>query len=145
MNEASPIMGLLYMLLVNAFVFADALKLKSRIFVIIFGSIFILLNLYNIYGSTFLDWDNVIILFKYTIQGEEYTFMKRSTQRSIFLQIMLFGMTGVYTMFKDKKMELMMFATGNIYRETGTASKEVEDKTFSVKIKQERKKSVEQI
>ena len=25
------------------------------------------------------------------------------------------------SMFKDKKMELMIFATGNIYRETGTA------------------------
>ena len=39
----------------------------------------------------------------------------------------------------------MIFATGNIYRETGTASKDVEDRTFSFKIKQERKNSVEQI
>ena len=29
-------------------------------------------------------------------------------------------------------MELMIFATENIYRETGTASKHVEDKTFSM-------------
>jgi hypothetical protein len=36
-------------------------------------------------------------------------------------------MSGIYTLFKDKKQELMIFATGNIYRETGTASKEVED------------------
>ena len=57
---------------------------------------------------------------------------------------MLFGMTGVYTMFKDKKMELMIFATGNIYRETGTASKEIEDKTFSSEIKQERTRSMDQ-
>jgi len=28
-------------------------------------------------------------------------------------------------------MELMLFATGNIYRRTGTASKHVEDNTFS--------------
>ena len=48
------------------------------------------------------------------------------------------SMSAVYTMFKDKKMELMIFATGNIYRETGTASKEIEDKTFSMRIKREK-------
>ena len=47
-------------------------------------------------------------------------------------------------MFKDKKMELMIFATGNIYRETGTASKEIEDKSFSSKIKQEKTRSMDQ-
>ena len=36
-------------------------------------------------------------------------------------------------------MELMIFATGNIYRETGTASKDVEDKTYSMEIKREKK------
>ena len=39
-------------------------------------------------------------------------------------------MNGIYTVFKDRKQELMIFATGNIYRETGTASREVEDKTM---------------
>ena len=39
---------------------------------------------------------------------------------------MLFSMNGIYTLFKDRKQELMIFATGNIYRETGTASKENE-------------------
>ena len=70
--------------------------------------------------------------------------MQRSIQRSIFLQVLLFSMTAVYTMFKDKKMELMIFATGNIYRETGTASKHVEDKTFSMNVKLEKKKSKDQ-
>ena len=50
----------------------------------------------------------------------------------------------VYTMFKDKKMEFMIFATGNIYRETGTASKEIEDKTFSMMIQRERTRSMDQ-
>ena len=58
-------------------------------------------------------------------------FMKRSVKRSIYIQIMLFSMNGIYTLFKDRKQELMIFATGNIYRETGTASKEVEDKQYS--------------
>ena len=74
----------------------------------------------------------------YLIQGNKYTFMKRSTKRSIFIQIMLFSMNGIYTIFKDRKQELMIFATGNIYRETGTASKEVEDKQYSEKIKSEK-------
>ena len=144
MNALSPIMGFIYMALINAFLFMDAVKLKSRMFVIIIGSLSTVLNIYNIYGNTFGNWNKGIVLFHYTIQGEEYTLMKRSIQRSIFLQILLFSMTAVYTMFKDKKMELMIFATGNIYRETGTASKEIEDKTFSMKIQRERTRSMDQ-
>ena len=97
-----------------------------------------------IYDYTFLGNSVGVILFKYTIQGREYTFMKRSTKRSIFIQILLFSMNAVYTLFKDKKQELMLFATGHIYRETGTASKHVEDKTFSMEIKLEKEKSIDQ-
>ena len=132
------------MLGINAFVFMDAIKLKSRLLVIIVGSISTFINIYNIYNRVFGNSSKGIVLFNYTIQGEEYTIMKRSIQRSIFLQVLLFGTTAVYTMFKDKKMELMIFATGNIYRETGTASKEIEDKTFSMKIKRERTRSMDQ-
>ena len=45
--------------------------------------------------------------------------MKRSTQRSIFLQVLLFSANGIYTTFVDKTMKLMLFATGNIYKSTG--------------------------
>ena len=129
---------------INIFVFVDAIKLKSRLFVIIVGSIYPFLNLSNIYDYVFTDYAEGVVLFNYTINGEEHTIMKRSTKRSIFLQILLFGMTAVYTMFKDKKMELMIFATGNIYRETGTASKEIEDKRFSMMIQRERTRSMDQ-
>ena len=127
----SPINGLIYVLIVSAFVFLDAVKVKSRVFVIAVGILFVFLNINNIYGNIFGDWDQGVVLFKYTIQGNKYTFMKRSVKRSIFIQIMLFSMNGIYTLFKDRKQELMIFATGNIYRETGTASKEVEDKQYS--------------
>ena len=119
----------------------DALKIKSRIFVIIVGSLGTLLHIYNFYSHTIGNSSHGIVLFKYIIQGEEYKFMKRSTQRSIYLQVFLFSINAVYTMFKDKEMKLMIFATGSIYRETGTASKEIEDKTFSMKIKRERSRS----
>ena len=53
-------------------------------------------------------------------------------------------MSGIYTLFKDRKQELMIFATGNIYRETGTASKKVEDKQYSHEDKIREEKSLEE-
>ena len=119
----SPINAAFYMIEVTLFLFVDTLKVKSRLFVLAAGSIFVFLNLFNLYGNTFGNWDNGVILFKYTINGEEYSFLKRSTKRSIFIQVVLFSLKGLRTMWKDRTMELMMFATGNIYRKTGTSSK----------------------
>ena len=48
----SPILGLLYLFCVNAFLFLDALKLKSRFFVLFIGSLFVVLTVHNIYGYT---------------------------------------------------------------------------------------------
>ena len=45
-------------------------------------------------------------------------------------------------MIKDKKMEMMMFATGNIYRETGTASKYVEQESFVQRVRRETAESM---
>ena len=132
-----PIFGLVYMVAVFAFVFLDAVKVKSRMFVMCAGIIFIFVTVRNIYMNTLTDINQGIVLFDYSIQGNKYNFMKRSTQRAIFLEIMLFSMNGIYTIFKDRKQELMIFATGNIYRETGTASKEVEQKSFVRNIKLE--------
>lgn len=129
-----PFLGFMYMLSVCAFVFLDAVKVKSRAFVIAIGFIFISLNTHNIYNLIFGDWGYGVVLFKYSIQGNEYNFMKRSSKRYIFIQVMLFGVKAIYAICKDQKMELMIFATGHIYRETGTASKEVEDKTHSMKM-----------
>ena len=134
-----PILGLMYLLCVSGFVFMDAVKVKSRVFVIVVGILFIFLNISNIYGNTFWDWNQGVVLFKYTIQGNDYTIMTRSVRRTIYIQVVLFSMNGIYILLKDRKMELMIFATGNIYRETGTASKEVERKSFVRKIKSEKK------
>ena len=138
-HSLSPVTGLVYVLGSSGFALADALKVKSRAFVIGTGIMFVLLNVRNIYVNTFTDVNQGIILLKYTIQGNEHTFMKRSVKRSIYIQIVLFSMNGIYTLFKDRKQELMIFATGNIYRETGTASNDVEDKQYSEKIKSEKR------
>ena len=102
-----------------------------------FGIIFIALNVYELYLNTLGDDNNGVVLLKYNIQGEEYTIMKRSMKRSIHLQVLLFSVNGIYTTFVDKTMKLMVFATGNIYKSTGTSSEEIENTTYSYKIKQE--------
>ena len=39
-------------------------------------------------------------------------------------------MSGMWTMIKDKKVEMMMFATGKIYLQSGTSSKYIEQESF---------------
>ena len=58
--------------------------------------------------------------------------MKRSTRRSIYLQVLLFSANGIYTMFTDKKMDFMMFATGNVYKSTGKTSNAPQDEELEV-------------
>ena len=125
------------MLLVSCFCISGCRKSKkSGVCDCCWDSIFIG-NVNNIYDNLTV-WrrgNHGVVLLEYTIQGNNYTFMKRSVKRSIFIQIMLFSMNGIYTLFKDRKQELMIFATGNIYRKTGTASKEIsEKKSLSKKI-----------
>ena len=121
------------------FVFLDAVKKKSRALVLIIGIIFALLTMYNSFQRIFLGSELGVILYQY---GDDYVFRKRSIKRSCFVQILLFSLNGMWTMFKDKKMEKMMFATGNIYRETGTASKYVEDREHSVRMLNETTESM---
>jgi len=134
-NSLSSIYGFVYLLIVNTFVFSDALILKSRYMILSFGVLFVALNMFNLYYHTLGTWAKGTVLVSYTIEGENYTIMKRSTKRSIFLQILMFSASGMYTMFTDTKMDLMMFATGKIYKSTGTASKI--DSTFALKVKEE--------
>ena len=137
-----PVLGLIYMLAVSLFVFLDAVKVKSRTFAIAVGVVFVLTNTYNIYNYILGDVDQGVVIFKYSIHGNDYAFMKRTNKRLIYIQVLLFSMNGIYTLFKDRKQELMLFATGNIYRETGTASKEVEQKIICTKMIEPEKKSL---
>ena len=63
--------------------------------------------------------------------------MKRSVKRSIFLQILLFSVEGLWIMMTDKKMILMTFATDNLYRKTGTTSQSVYDNDHSERMRKE--------
>jgi hypothetical protein len=133
-NSSSPVNSFTYLLGIGYFVFLDAVKKKTRVFVLVVSVLVALVTMYCIYDYTFTNNAIGVILFQY---GEDYVFHKRSIKRSCFIQILLFSLNGMWTMFKDKKMEMMMFATGNIYRETGTASKYVEDREHSQRMRSE--------
>ena len=81
--------------------------------------------------------DLKIVLLKYEFDNTEYTILKRPTQRSIFIQTLLFSVSGLYTLFIDRKLELMMFCTGSIYRDTGTSSPIVQDPMYSKEMQDE--------
>ncbi len=139
-NSASPLNGFAYCVSVILFVLIDAVKKKNKAFILTVGVLAMATTLYNIYRRVFANVDVGIILFQY---GDDYVFHKRSIKRSIFTQIFLFSMSGVWVMFKDKKMEMMMFATGNIYRETGTASKYVDHESYVQRMQSEEERGNE--
>ena len=113
-TQLTPFMSCLYLLVINTFVFVDAVVRKSRFLLLGVGALVVILGTYNVYGTTFGNWDKGVVLLQYAIGDRKYTIMKRSTQRSIHLQILLFSARAVYTTFSDKKMELMVFGTGQI-------------------------------
>jgi hypothetical protein len=122
-NPISPVLSLFYLLAVVSVVFLDALRIKSRIFVIVLYVLFVAINIYNILHLTIGTEANNVSLASYDINNETVHLWKRSTKRSIFIQVLLFSVRGVWICFKDKRMELMMFATGNIYKDSGNESK----------------------
>jgi hypothetical protein len=133
-NSFSPINGFIYLVMLTLFLFLDAVIKKSRVFAVAIGIVSGLLNVYLVTNLTFGEADIGVILIEY---GDGYVLRKRSVKRSCFIQIFLLGINGMWTMFWDKKMEMMMFATGNIYRETGTASKYVEDREHGMRMRSE--------
>jgi len=129
-NWFSPINGLLYFLMILCFVLMDAIIRKSRTFMLIASTIVALSTTYNIYANTLGPANVGVILVKYQFAGNNLEFQKRSIKRSIYTQLFCFCLQGIVATFKDKKKELMIFAKGNIYRDTGTSSRTVEDREY---------------
>ena len=74
----------------------DGLIYKSRYFVIAFGFGFFAISIFNLYGNTFGNWNVGVVLAQYTIDGQSYTIMERSTQRAIYLQTLLLCVNALY-------------------------------------------------
>ena len=85
-------------------------------------TIFVLLNIYNLYECILGKDHNGVTLAVYSAQRQTVRIWLRSTKRSIYLQVLLFSARGIWVMIFDKKMELMMYGTGKVYRNTGTAA-----------------------
>lgn len=130
-NEFSAFNGFIYLLGITVFLFLDSVKKKSRVFVLTIGSMFVFATLVEVYFYSFVDWEIGVVLFQH---GNQFLFRKRSIKRSIFVQIFTFSLNGLRTMLKDKKMEMMMFATGNLYRKTGTSSQYFSDKEHVMRL-----------
>ena len=136
-DEFSWVNGLVYLIVVLASIIIDISRKKSRLLVLILGGLFTVLTCFNIFGNTIGNNNNGVILFEYTLGDKEYVIMKRSMKRNIFLQILLLSVSALNTLRKDKKMELLMFVNGNVYKRTGTVSMLVEDKQYSSALRQE--------
>ena len=54
-----------------------------------------------------------MVLFRYS---KNYIIYKRSFKQLILIQILLFSISGLWVLFKDKKMCLMIFSTGHVFR-----------------------------
>ena len=125
----TPVNAFIYWLLCTLFICLDALKFKSRAFMITVAFIFIVTTLYAVFVRTLLSVDEGVVVFDAS-PFADVVFYKRQLQRSFFVQTFTFSLSGLYTLFKDKDQKLLIFATGHIYRETGTSSMHVKTDDF---------------
>ena len=130
-SPSSPFFGLMYFVAVLLFILGDAVRIKERGFMIGFGAVFCLLNIYNLYSQMFYEQET--ILFTYG----DYTLYKANVKISCFTNIFLFSCSGIVTVVKDKNMRLLAFATGNLYKKTGTTSNEKRDFKYAASRKKE--------
>ena len=133
-NVFAPINGAFVLVFISCFVFIDALIVKSRIFVVVFGIVIEILIINVVYQNTFGKANIGVILHKY---GDNLVLYKGSLKRSCFVQIFLFSCNGIWIMLKDKDMKMLMFSTGNVYRETGTTSEHIVDEQHSSRLQHE--------
>ncbi len=136
-DEFSPFFGFIYMLITCVFVFTDGLIYKSRYFVIAFGFGFFAISIFNLYGNTFGNWNVGVVFAQYTIDGQSYTIMERSTQRTIYLQTLLVCVNALYTMLADRSSKKMLFVYDNIYRHNGTTRRSIHDNSFAIRVNKE--------
>ena len=115
----SPITAFIFLCCVCTLVTLDAMIIKSKIFVLVYGFLFSIITLSVIYQNSFGTNNDHIVLF-HGVGGS--TFYKRYVKRTIFIQIFTFAFRGLWTIALDTKMEFMMFCTSPVFESTGTTS-----------------------
>ena len=121
----SPIESLLFFFALITILLCDAIDIKPRRqFLFLYFASFSIVVLYNVYALTFQSDEDGVILF-YGLQNAP--FYKRSLKRASYVHILLFSLMGLWTLIIDYNMEFILFATGSIYRSTGTSSLDKEN------------------
>ena len=112
------IMGYAYFLIVLCVICLDAIKVKSRAFILTFGLAFLGLTTYFWIGHVFL-WDTrdkSQILFRGLRNEPLY---KSAMKRWVFSQLIIFSCKGLKTLLLDRNGEYLLFVTSNIFRDSG--------------------------
>ena len=130
-EKRSWALALIYLSLLVMVTFLDAIIVKSKAFVFGVGILFVIVNVYRLYSLFFGDSNLGIRLIEYTIYQKEYVIYKRASKRSIYIQVVLFSLSGLWTLFRDLEMKKLMFVTDPIYRATGTTSPHALDAAFA--------------
>ena len=97
----------------------DAMKRKHRALILVTGSIFVFVNIFNVYNRIFGTAELGLIL----IQPFGQTVYVRSVKRTLFFSVLTLSLNGIITLYRDRKQERFMFVVDHIYRETGEVSK----------------------
>ena len=118
-DESSAASGLIYLTGLVIFLSLDMVKFKSRTFVMAMSLMELSWTAYLIYHVTFANTEVGVVVFT-GVGG--MPFFKRSVKRTLYTQVFLFSLDGIRTIALDKKMEMMIFTTGHVYRATGTSS-----------------------
>ena len=105
----SPCIGLMVPILTAGVVFLDAVRFKSRFFVLFCGSAYIVMGLKEI--VTVSKDGNAVFM---TIFGNK--FLKHNTLRGLNAQIACLLVNGLVTLFRDKKQAKLMFVRKPVAR-----------------------------
>ena len=123
-SERSVAYSSIYVLLLLVLLITDTMIIKDRVFVTVCAVLYSIISLYNLYEITFVFNDEEAKRILFSVN--DIPVYKRSVKRSLFLQVYLFTIKGLYTMFRDKKLELLVFATGHTYKD------EIVEKNFGM-------------
>lgn len=107
-STASMFRSFAYVLGLVMLVLLDAVEKKSRMFVLSAGAVYTLLTIYHVLIRAFaMPGENIVIF----VVLEKYEMNLRSLKRSIFMNQLTLMLSGLITLFADKKMEKLMFCT----------------------------------
>jgi hypothetical protein len=97
----------------------DCLIKADRKFKLFIGLLYLVVTVFEIVDYTILDSGRGVVVLEYMYGLKLY---KRSISRSIFFQLLALSSKAVFVLIKDKKGELLLYATGHVYRINGATS-----------------------